>query len=113
MSVLLSRFCISVSAGSVEGSGLGTLGRAPPAEYEPARHAPAPASLDRRYVPTYVGTYFPPSTDTAALKSAMLQLFNSTLWRDVHNYCCSWACSLITFFYLKELSRLNKVCLNK
>ncbi|XP_041984115.1 neogenin [Aricia agestis] len=51
----------AMSAGSVEGGGLVsstlTLARAPPAEYEPARHAPlAPhlASLDRRYVPTYV-----------------------------------------------------------
>ncbi|CAK1548764.1 unnamed protein product [Leptosia nina] len=51
-----------ISAGSVDGAGPGgglvsstlTLGRAPPAEYEPARHAPAPTSLDRRYVPTYV-----------------------------------------------------------
>ncbi|XP_022119057.2 netrin receptor DCC isoform X2 [Pieris rapae] len=45
----------AISAGSVDGGGgVGTLGRAPPVEYEPARHAPAPASLDRRYVPTYV-----------------------------------------------------------
>ncbi|XP_013135967.1 PREDICTED: uncharacterized protein LOC106101331 isoform X3 [Papilio polytes] len=55
-----------ISAGSVDGpnalvSSTLTLGRAPPAEYEPARHAPhaphapPPASLDRRhYVPTYV-----------------------------------------------------------
>ncbi|CAH2230644.1 jg4197 [Pararge aegeria aegeria] len=58
----------AISAGSVEGSGLVsstlTLARAPPpapmshapqADYEPARHAPPSlASLDRRYVPTYV-----------------------------------------------------------
>ncbi|CAH0717029.1 unnamed protein product, partial [Brenthis ino] len=55
-----------ISAGSVEGSALVsstlTLARAAPsaAEYEPARHAhahahaPSLASLDRRYVPTYV-----------------------------------------------------------
>lgn len=54
---------LTVSAGSVEGSALVsstlTLARAPPAlaDYEPARHAPPAslASLDRRYVPTYVG----------------------------------------------------------
>ncbi|CAG5005457.1 unnamed protein product [Parnassius apollo] len=51
----------AISAGSVDGpnalmSSTLTLARAPPAEYEPARHAPPPASLDRRhYVPTYVG----------------------------------------------------------
>ncbi|CAD0251375.1 unnamed protein product [Spodoptera exigua] len=49
----------AISAGSVEGGALMsstlTLGRAPPAEYEPARHPPPPASLDRRHhVPTYV-----------------------------------------------------------
>ncbi|XP_053621423.1 neogenin isoform X3 [Plodia interpunctella] len=48
-----------ISAGSTEGSALVastlTLGRAPAAEYEPARMQHPPASLDRRhYVPTYV-----------------------------------------------------------
>lgn len=52
-----------MSGGSADAGGAAlaastlTLGRAAPAEYEPARHAAPPASLERRhYVPTYVGT---------------------------------------------------------
>ncbi|XP_068622270.1 neogenin [Battus philenor] len=71
-----------ISAGSVDGpnalvSSTLTLGRAPPAEYEPARHAPPPASLDRRhYVPTYVDSRRSPSCagsgsdDTAILRAS-------------------------------------------
>ncbi|XP_013135966.1 PREDICTED: uncharacterized protein LOC106101331 isoform X2 [Papilio polytes] len=76
----------AISAGSVDGpnalvSSTLTLGRAPPAEYEPARHAPhaphapPPASLDRRhYVPTYVDARRSPSCggsdDTAILRAS-------------------------------------------
>ncbi|CAH2083882.1 unnamed protein product [Euphydryas editha] len=72
----------AISAGSVEGSALVsstlTLARAPPAlaDYEPARHAPPAslASLDRRYVPTYVERRSPSaagsSDDTAVLRAS-------------------------------------------
>ncbi|CAB3223048.1 unnamed protein product [Arctia plantaginis] len=78
---------ISASSADVGGAALVsstlTLGRAPPVEYEPARHqAPPPASLDRRhYVPTYVAcdvgwaaesrsTSAAGSDDTAPLRSS-------------------------------------------
>ncbi|XP_064075650.1 neogenin [Vanessa tameamea] len=74
----------AMSAGSAEGSALVastlTLARAAPAlaDYEPARHAPPPslASLDRRYVPTYVESRRSPSVggsgsdDTAVLRAS-------------------------------------------
>ncbi|KAJ8707304.1 hypothetical protein PYW08_011438 [Mythimna loreyi] len=72
-----------ISAGSVEGGALMsstlTLGRAPPAEYEPARHVPAPpASLDRRHhVPTYVesrSVSAAGSDDTAVMRASPADL---------------------------------------
>ncbi|XP_045782410.1 neogenin isoform X2 [Maniola jurtina] len=80
----------AISAGSVEGSALvsstltlarapappASLSHAPPVDYEPARHAPPSlASLDRRYVPTYVESRSPSaagsgSDDTAILRAS-------------------------------------------
>ncbi|KAJ0170386.1 hypothetical protein K1T71_014314 [Dendrolimus kikuchii] len=94
-----------ISAGSVEGSSALvsstlTLGRNPPAEYEPARHHPQPpASLDRRhYVPTYVDRRSPScagsgsgSDDTAILRASPASL-PSCKRCD----CCDFKCKPMT-----------------